>query len=93
MVYTRVMEELKKERSSFLLSLCITLGTIVIGLTSYIVYTTDFKQEKLRCEYGGWAYAHGESFPSTDGCNQCSCNNGDVVCTLMACEKPEEDLN
>ena len=81
------MEEKKEKDNSFLIGLCITLGTIVVGLVSYILFTANFKEEKLRCEYNGWAYAHGESFDSTDGCNMCSCNNGEIVCTLMACEK------
>lgn len=88
------MEEYKKKDNSFLLGLCITLGTIVIGLISYIVFTSELTgREMARCEYNGWAYAHNESFDSTDGCNVCSCNNGEVVCTLMACEEPLGDLN
>jgi len=88
------MKEENKKDSSFLTGLCITLGTIIVGLVSYIVYTTDFQIEKNRCEYNGWAYAHGESFESSDGCNMCSCNNGEVVCTLMGCdEQLNEDLN
>jgi hypothetical protein len=46
-----------------------------------------------RCEYHGWAYAHGETFDSIDGCNVCSCNDGMIVCTEMACEEPVGDLN
>ncbi len=88
------MEESKNKDNSFLTGLSITLGTIVIGLISYIVYTTDFQTEKLRCEYNGWAYAHGETFDASDGCNMCSCNNGEVVCTLMGCDQqPTVDLN
>jgi hypothetical protein len=38
------------------------------------------------CDYGGKHYASGESFPSTDGCNSCSCgDNGMVACTEKAC--------
>jgi hypothetical protein len=38
------------------------------------------------CEYEGKTYEENESFPSSDGCNNCGCNNGEVVCTTMACE-------
>ncbi len=38
------------------------------------------------CEYNGKSYQSGEGFPSADGCNSCSCEDGKVVCTLMACE-------
>jgi hypothetical protein len=37
------------------------------------------------CEYNGKTYQNGDSFPSSDGCNQCFCNNGTVICTLRAC--------
>ncbi len=38
------------------------------------------------CVYNGLAYAPGMSFPSTDGCNTCSCTSyGAVGCTDMAC--------
>ncbi len=38
------------------------------------------------CEYNGVTYESGEGFPDVDGCNNCSCENGQVACTLMACE-------
>ena len=38
------------------------------------------------CEYGGEHYAAGDSFKSSDGCNDCSCQtDGSVVCTKRAC--------
>ena len=38
------------------------------------------------CEYGGEYYEPGESFPSEDGCNTCSCGGGGAIaCTLRAC--------
>jgi hypothetical protein len=78
------MEETK--RHDFLLGLCITLGTIVIGLISYVVYFNTISQQKARCNYSGWSYADGETFKSSDGCNYCACSDGKTVCTLMACE-------
>ena len=44
------------------------------------------------CVYEGNTYKPGESFPSGDGCNTCTCNNGEVACTLIACasETPPE---
>jgi hypothetical protein len=39
------------------------------------------------CTYDGESYATGDSFPSTDGCNTCSCTeDGTVACTAMGCE-------
>jgi hypothetical protein len=37
------------------------------------------------CTYDGQTYAAGSSFPATDGCNTCSCADGMVACTEMAC--------
>jgi hypothetical protein len=42
--------------------------------------------EPSGCEYDGKFYEIGEGFPSSDGCNQCSCTEtGMVACTLRAC--------
>jgi hypothetical protein len=38
-----------------------------------------------KCIYNGITYLQGESFKSEDGCNSCSCYNGKIACTLMAC--------
>jgi hypothetical protein len=38
------------------------------------------------CQYNGKTYKPGESFLAEDGCNRCSCENGKVACTLMACQ-------
>jgi len=37
------------------------------------------------CDYNGVTYQDGDSFPSDDGCNTCSCNYGQAICTLRAC--------
>ena len=40
----------------------------------------------LGCEYNGRRYRVGEGFPSSDGCNTCTCgSSGRVGCTEMAC--------
>jgi len=42
--------------------------------------------EPRGCFYGGVQRAVGESFPSTDGCNECFCGpDGGVGCTKRAC--------
>ena len=86
------MEEGRKKDNSFLLGLSITLGTIVVGLISYIVFSTDLNPntEIPRCEYRGWAYAHGETFTMHEDCNVCVCNSGELLCTDIIC--PEEDI-
>jgi hypothetical protein len=38
------------------------------------------------CDYNGTTYQEGDGFPSTDGCNTCSCGpTGGVACTKRAC--------
>lgn len=41
--------------------------------------------KQLSCQYNGKTYKDGETV-SIDKCNSCSCDNGQVACTLMACE-------
>lgn len=43
------------------------------------------------CQYNGKSYKSGESFVSTDGCNSCGCNDGQVACTIMACEQKDNE--
>lgn len=81
------MEKDPLKRLNFLSSLAITLGTIIIGLISYIFYSEHIldKKDAPRCEYNGWAYSDRETFQSIDGCNNCFCDDGTVVCTDIAC--------
>jgi hypothetical protein len=37
------------------------------------------------CEYAGETYRIGDRFPSTDGCNSCSCTHSGISCTALAC--------
>jgi hypothetical protein len=47
------------------------------------------------CSYGGETYSSGDSFPSSDGCNTCTCSTkGNVGCTKRACVcNPEAEPN
>jgi hypothetical protein len=42
------------------------------------------------CEYDGTFYGDGDSFPANDGCNDCSCDDGSVLCTQIACNSCED---
>jgi len=79
------MEAKEQKQHNFLIGLCITLATIIIGLISFILYSNNLSNQKTRCEYNGWAYADGETYQSSDGCNSCVCSNGQTICTQMAC--------
>jgi hypothetical protein len=49
-------------------------------------FKVQLKGEPAGCTYDGQAYPVGADFPSTDGCNTCSCGpNGSVGCTKRAC--------
>lgn len=43
------------------------------------------------CQYAGKSYGAGDHFPATDGCNQCSCTEQGVACTLIGCNPPKSD--
>ncbi len=81
------MDKDPSKRLNFFYGLTITLGTIIIGLISYIYYAEQIlpNQTPPRCEYNGWAYADKETFQSIDGCNTCFCDDGSVICTDTAC--------
>jgi len=40
---------------------------------------------KKSCNYNGVVYKDGDGFEAGDGCNVCSCDDGRVPCTLIAC--------
>ena len=71
----------------FLLILC---SGMIFGLYWFVIRDKpaeeDDVSEKQSCTYNGEEYDDGEGFPSDDGCNSCSCTDGKVACTLMACE-------
>ena len=52
------------------------------------VHSIHFLNQKstVSCQYNGKTYREGESFK--DSCNSCSCESGQVACTLMACAAP-----
>ncbi len=55
------------------------------AMTSCLLGGGDDGGNMRDCEYMGRTYAHGERFPAGDGCNGCSCDDGQVACTLIAC--------
>lgn len=63
----------------------------MVGLMVSAVFSAGCSKSGLStgqttCSYGGKTYRSGTTFPSTDGCNSCSCSSsGGVACTLMAC--------
>ncbi len=49
--------------------------------------TFKFPWTRVTCTYEGLTYQAGESVPSIDSCNSCSCDeSGQVACTDIACD-------
>ncbi len=67
----------------FLLGIVVGFG---IKSTQSDEMSIDLNPFPDSCQYDGKSYKSGESFPAEDGCNSCTCKNGKVRCTLMACE-------
>lgn len=67
---------------------------ILVSGGYFLAKTTDLLKRNgpqlpvsKECSYDGKIYKPGESVPSKDGCNSCSCSeDGKVSCTAMACE-------
>lgn len=49
--------------------------------------STPTKTYGNNCIYEGKTYNIGESFPASDGCNNCFCNEKGVICTEKACNR------
>lgn len=39
----------------------------------------------VTCNYAGNTYLDGDTFPASDGCNTCTCSNGNVACGTNVC--------
>lgn len=50
------------------------------------IISINYYNSRIQCLYSGKFYNSGSKFSSVDGCNTCSCNNGVVSCTEMACD-------
>ena len=66
---------------------------IALGLVGFLGLLATFvgcsgsvSNPAAGCDYNGKAYAVGDKFAASDGCNQCSCSEGgEVQCTLIGC--------
>jgi|GEM_PF-2168848 len=54
-------------------------------LSTFEFFGNDTVDSRISCLYKGKTYKERDTVPSGDNCNTCSCNNGQVSCTLMAC--------
>lgn len=72
-------------KSTFFILTLLCIGAVV----GFILGRADLgsmpNMLPMSCSYKNVTYKNGESFK--DDCNSCSCQNGEVACTLMACSK------
>lgn len=69
------------------LKIFLLLASVIVCILAVIttIFTINNLNHNLQCLYNGKTYQDGESFLSEDGCNTCSCSNGQVLCTERAC--------
>jgi len=53
--------------------------------TTKVIQTSSGCPATNVCPYNRQMYQSGATFPSADGCNQCSCRNGVIYCTRKSC--------
>jgi hypothetical protein len=82
--------ETAKSSSSLLLKLAIVFFVFSLVTTLTVVGLLVTKSTGKTCNYNGTIYSDGEGF--MDDCNSCSCQNGDIACTTMACEAEYDDI-
>lgn len=64
----------------------LTIGVICLFALSIIIAVILLTPKSSQCISGGAIYPNGSNFISDDGCNTCSCSNGEAICTDMACD-------
>lgn len=74
---------------AFMIFLSLAISGFFIIKNTYTLKQDNISQASSpkECSYKGKVYKLGESVPSSDRCNSCSCSEGGLVsCTAMACE-------
>ena len=61
-----------------------TTTTNPLQLKDFDLILSTFKFTDTGCQYQGKTYQNGEGFK--DKCNSCSCADGKVLCTMIACQ-------
>lgn len=80
------------------LSSTIPLVTLFMIIEQFIQFNSfnsffflfSFSDVIVRCPHNGYTYNVGETTPSQDGCNECTCRqNGNMECTNNVCSNGE----
>lgn len=60
------------------------------SFNSLFFFLFSFSDVTVRCQHNGYTYNVGETTPSQDGCNECTCRqNGNMECTNNICSNGE----
>ena len=76
-------------KSSPLLILSIVFFLFSLITTIVVVAVLVTKSSGKACNYEGTTYNNLEAF--TNDCNSCTCQDGEIQCTTMACSGDSED--
>lgn len=85
------MDKLKNQSKILITGLF--LSGLLIGVLITLIVTKKnqiLSVLPLTCTYNNQIYKHGESFKPEDGCGNCGCQNGQIICSTEACVN---DLN
>lgn len=74
----------KSSSKVFLDSIFRVLFLFLVAAGTYVAYI-KFGPGGASCTYNGVIYDAREVFDSEDGCNKCTCLEGNVACTMMIC--------
>jgi len=93
----------QSKSKSPLLFIAITFNVLlllILGVGIYYSLTKDNDDNKsdtniitTTCDYNNTTYNEGESFDATDGCNTCTCSEGQIGCTKIGCKSEQPPAN
>ena len=78
-----------KEKDKKTIQILLWIVTVVVSLSIGAFCCWFILKNKIcggdPCTYNGNTYKDKDAFVASDGCNTCTCNNGEVTCTTMSC--------
>ncbi len=86
----------------FITVLLILFIIIILGIIFFLVFSklqdnnidNNTDNESIitnQCDYENETYQDGDKFPDKDGCNTCTCTNGEIACTEIYCYEEENE--
>jgi len=78
------MNESEPKKANTLLLVAVVFFIFSLITTIVVATRVVYDVSSKSCTFNGVTYKNGEGF--MDDCNSCSCQDGEVSCTTMACE-------